>query len=171
MKKVVYVSGLIIFLISILLVVIKLQEGAIPFETLAKGEVLIGGSSNNTLHPTYMVFTDKDELDNFLSKLGSRAEEVINFSEDDFKKYILIFAYYGSAPSTGYEIEIRKIIKKENDIVDVIVQIKVPTYGLDQITDPYHVVKVERKYFDQGKYVFVFKDDNGRKLGKVEVNF
>lgn len=141
------------------------SENTIPFETVSKGEIL-GYLNNDTMQPVYTLFTNKNELESFLNKFGLRAKEIVK--EDEFKDYILICAYFGFAPSTRHEIEIKKIVKKDN-MVEVIVQFKIPKYGEDKVTNPYHIVKVKRDHFEGRKFIFIFKDTNDRELNRVEI--
>ena len=97
-----------ILLFSAFLFTFKCQGKIIPFETVSKGDRL-GYLNNETRQPMYTILTNKNELYSFLDKFGAHAKEVINFSENDFKGYILICAYFGCAPSIGYEIEVKKI--------------------------------------------------------------
>jgi len=145
-KKILITIGVLgVFLFSAFLFTFKFQGKVIPFETVSKGERL-GYLNNETMQPIYTILTNRNELDSFLNKFGPHAKEIINFSEDDFKEYILICAYFGYAPSTQHEIKIKKIVKKD-EIVDFVIQSRVPKYGEEQLTNPYHIVKVKRNYF------------------------
>ncbi|MCD6563489.1 MAG: protease complex subunit PrcB family protein, partial [Thermoproteales archaeon] len=169
-NKILITIGILgILLFSAFLFTLKFQGKIIPFETVSKGERL-GYLNNETMQPMYIILTNKNELDSFFDKFGARAREIINFSENDFKEYILICAYFGYAPSTGYEIEIKKIVKKERT-VEVIIQSRVPKYGEEQLTSPYHIVKVKRNYFEPGKHIFVFKNTAGKELNCIEMEF
>ena len=169
-KKILITIGILgIFLFSAFLFTFKCQGKVIPFETVSKGKRL-GYLNNETMQPMYTILTNKNELKSFLNKFGAHAKEIINFSEEDFKEYVLICAYFGYASSTRHKIKIKKIIKK-NEIVDVVIQFRVPKYGEEQLTNPYHIVKVKRNYFEPGKYIFVFEDTTGKELNRVEIKF
>lgn len=162
-KKKQFLIGIIIILIAIIIFLGYInQKGVIPFETVAKGE---GLGSDAPYEPLYTVLTNEDELNQFLDKFGPFAREVINFSENDFKNYILICAYFGKAPRTGYEIEIKKIVQKQN-LIEITVSTKEPKYGLDMETNPYHVVKVKKDYL-KGKLTFIFRNTDGKELSEM----
>ena len=163
-RKLMIVVGITILSLIFGFLVLE-SENTILFETVSKGEIL-GYLNNDTMQPVYTLFTNKNELESFLNKFGLRAKEIVK--EDEFKDYILICAYFGFAPSTRHEVEIKKIVKKDN-MVEVIVQSKMPKYGEDKVTNPYHIVKVKRDYFEGGKFIFIFKDTNGRELNRVEI--
>jgi len=164
-RKLMIVAGITV-LSSIFGFLVLKSENTIPFKTVSKGERL-GYLNKDTMQSVYTILTNENELDYFLNKFGSHAKEIINFSEDDFKEYILICAYFGYAPSTGYEIEIKKIIKRDK-VAEIIIQFITSKYGETQLTNPYHIVKVRRNYFENvGK--FIFKDTNGRELYRVEI--
>jgi len=106
-------------------------------------------------------------LDKFGSVGRKVLREAINFSEDEFKDYILIFAYFGRAPAIGYEIEIKKIVQ-EKDIIKITVQTKEPNFGLEKVTHPYHVVKVKKDdLMQKDNITFIFEDIDRKELFRM----
>jgi len=165
------ILGILIFL-SIFLFSLKSQGKVIPFETVSKGKSF-GHLNKETINPIYTVLTNKNELESFLNKFGIKSKGIGTFSEDDFKEYILICAYFGAVPTVELKVLDKFTIKKitaKDKFVEILVQLgKYNPIGPEVVSAPYHIVKVKRDYFKEGKYLFVFKDTDGKELNRVEV--
>lgn len=123
---------LLIILIVLILIVLffyfskkepKVIEKELPFSVIELGNITIKD-------PGYYVINSKEELDQLLNKsmfsfrgtiesnnnlkLAASSETVI--PEVDFEKYTLIAVFMGELPTSGYKINIDKIIEEKKDV-------------------------------------------------------
>lgn len=121
-----------IILIALILIVLffyfsknklKVIEKEIPFSVIELGNITIKD-------PGYYVINSKQEFDQLLNKsmysfrgsiesndnlkLIASSETVI--PEVDFEKYTLIAVFMGELPTSGYSINIDKVIEEKNDV-------------------------------------------------------
>lgn len=87
----------------------------------------------------------------------------------DLNNYFIIAAMMGiKAVAEGPEIEIKNI-SRINDVINVTVRMYDPRGGAAVVSAPYHIVIVKRELLPAGNSTFVFRDTEGKLLGKVEI--
>ncbi len=134
----------------------------IAFETVEKGQYKF--YEIKTLE--FAVIKTSDELEGFFKKYGI----MVDFPDWQPERYVLICAFQGLKPSTGYDIKITKI-ERSRDTVTVKVRIresKPDEITASVLTSPYHIVKVERSAISGAK-TFVFVDQNDKILKELTV--
>ncbi len=106
-------------------------------------------------------------LEGFLFPGGGVKPRTINPA--DFSENYIIAAMMGLRGFTeGPEIEITDT-RRINNIVNVTVRMYDPHAGAAALSSPYHIVIVKREFLPKGNATFVFKDTEGKELGRVEI--
>ena len=153
------------------------------FETWSRGY----WSNLSYKQPYFRVITNYSEWNDFLDEQGYFAWQTggmrlegqlfpgLNvmpktITSTDFNNYFIIAAMMGiKAVAEGPEIEIKNI-SRINDVINVTVRMYDPKGGAAVVSAPYHIVIVKRELLPIGNSTFVFRDTDGRKLGKLEIN-
>ncbi len=161
----------------------KPTEINVTFETWSRGYW-----SNLSYEQTYFrIITNYSEWNEFLDNQGYfayiRGEEGMRLEgelfprggirpktlePDDFDNYFVLAAMMGLRGHLEDEIEITNI-KKVNNIVNVSVRMYKPSFGAGVESAPYHIVIIKTEFLPKGNSTFVFKDTEGKELGKIEV--
>ncbi|MBT4541311.1 protease complex subunit PrcB family protein [Candidatus Woesearchaeota archaeon] len=130
----------ILLLISILLIS-SCSDQKLTFETIH-----IKNSKGHEEKENYVI---KNSLEwNNLLDVVSPLRLYINpdLPDINFEEEMVIAVFQGSQPSSGYSIEITKIIEKDNSIEIIVKEKSAPKNQLvlTMVTEPYHIVKVKK---------------------------
>ena len=120
----------VMVLITNYIIISNTNSTKIDFETLSKG------SYSSHKEPANYVMNSDEEL----------KELKLKTSEIDFSRSTVIEVFMGEFNTGGYEIEIIKIIEKENEIIiKVIKTFPEPGQPVTQaLSQPYHIVKTKK---------------------------
>lgn len=162
----------------------SISETPYVFETWSRGD----WSSLSYKQPYFRVITNYSEWNEFLEDQGYFARlrggapkslegrlfpgENIKPKEiapSNFDDHFIIAAMMGLKPiAYGPEIEIKNI-SRLNTIVNVVVRMYDPGIGVEALSAPYHIVIVKRELLPKGNSTFIFRDTEGKEIGKIEV--
>lgn len=154
-KKLIY--GLIIGLSVITIACIAIEEKNVRFDIVTKGE-----SSN--------YYEDKPEL--YIVTAEKELEDLQLLPEDlklenDFQNEFLVITFLGKKPSSGYTFDIEEILQKEN-ILEIYSNVSTPKGGIDVITSPYIIAKVQRADVKKGDVTFVLYLNKEKSVEKIK---
>jgi len=148
MARILALPVMIIFVAALTLQIPNMSSGGggrqrpVWFRTMVKDSM--GGSKQEGY---YVITSQKDweKLQSGFENSGFYSYS-LNFSDLDFEHRMVIAAFQGMRGSSGYEIEITKLVEYENKL-EVFIQEKLPGEGmatLTVITSPCHVIEAER---------------------------
>ncbi|VVB95546.1 Uncharacterised protein [uncultured archaeon] len=160
----------------------KPTEINVTFETWSRGYW-----SNLSYEQTYFrIITNYSEWNEFLDNQGYfayiRGEEGMRLEGElfpgggirpktlepaDFNNYFILAAMMGLRGHLSDEIEIT-VIRRMNNTLNASVRLYKPSFGEASTSSPYHIVMVKKEFLPKGNSTFVFKDTEGKELGKVE---
>jgi hypothetical protein len=133
------------------------EDTSVSFLTLAKG------TWSGPKEPTDMVFKGEAELADVWKTLSNQPDKPVPMPAVDFTAEMVIGAFAGFKPSSGFSTEIKSIEVKGDELHVQVVDTK-PSPGamtMDIVTYPYHIVKVTKS--DMPVKFF-----HSEALGKVE---
>ena len=115
-------------------------EKIIPFKTIAKGEHFEKNDAEPWRSMEFLIFANSATWNNFLDEhcRDDLKKNLKNFS--NFNEYFLLVALQGSQPTDGYSINITNIVQR-GKTVDIRVHLVKPSFGIDVVTSPYHIIK------------------------------
>lgn len=123
--------------------------GSIEFQIAKKGD----RSNYAKSSPDLVIITNGQEWNN--------ANLISEFNIEDFQNDILIVTLLGQKPNSGYQLDIREIIKSGNTL-EIFVDVNDPEGGIDVITSPYIITKVKKDDVKNIKKFVLFM--NGEKI-------
>jgi hypothetical protein len=90
----------------------------------------------------YLIIRDKSEWDNAFSNISY---STIQFNPD-LINYTYVAVFWGTKPSTGYEIAVREITVNKGKVVVFVEKTYPSGPGLTMLTYPFEVVAFEKLY-------------------------
>ncbi len=154
-KKLIY--GLIIGLSVLTVACITIEEKNVRFDIISKGESSSYYGNKSELY----IITDEKEL-NDLKLLPEDLK-----LDSDFQNEFLIVTFLGRKPSSGYIFDIEEILKKEN-VLEIYSNVTSPKGGIDVITSPYVVAKVQRTDIGKGNMTFMLYLNKEKSIQKIK---
>ena len=141
----------------------KEQEVVLPFETIEKADTPGTGNNYQGNEPKLEILIDGSEIETVAEYVSPETETILGGV--DYDHYFVIAVFQGRKGSTGYGVEIQKIIRGGNRIVIHVYftekEPHLPAAAME--TSPYHLVKISRDGL-QGDFQFILNVD-----GKVKI--
>ena len=130
--------------LALLLVASRGAAGqVITFETLGQGAPEGTGPKGPTVYIAYA----PEDFDKFLPFVASEHHNSIKST--DLSTYVIVAVFLGSAPSSGYAINVQDLFLRE-DRLNVAVTVRRPAPDQNArpaYTAPYHIIKIPREDF------------------------
>jgi len=122
------------------LVIPTIETIELPFETVESDD----WSKEPVCEQRLVLVTNQAELEQLTNHISTKA--MGHLSDLDYEKYFVIAVFRGGKPTSGYDVEIERVVKQDERIlVYTLLWELSPYYGvIEEETAPYHVVKVQR---------------------------
>lgn len=116
----------------------------LPFETIEISDWPNDANKEPVYDQRLVLVNYQAELEQLTNHISSKA--LAHLSELNYEKYFVIAVFRGRRPTTGYDVEIERVVKQDDKIVVYTRFWELsPYYGVSEVeTAPYHVVKVQR---------------------------
>jgi hypothetical protein len=162
---------------------------AIGFLAAFSGEIVSSQASNLSIHllpsqeisfksfgkaakslaepriPIVYIASSENDLSPFITLLSEEHQQKIK--KHDFSGQLIVAVFAGSKGSSGYEIEVKRIILTKDGLRIIVKQTspKPDDYGLEVLTSPYHLVAIQSSDRDCAKgAAWILEDTQGARL-------
>lgn len=139
-KKYQYSLWLTIVVILMGMTACESRETALSFKTMERSDY----SDYSGQEPRVVLVTNQDDAIQLTGLISQEALDLL--AELDFKQYSAIVVFCGQRASSGYDVIIERLVRK-NDTIIVYTQFWEPSpywEVLDTETSPYHLIEVRR---------------------------
>lgn len=120
------------------------KEIGLPFETIEQRDASGTGQVYEDKPPDLIVVTTPEEVANLDALVTPEAQA--RLQSLNYDAYFVIAVFQGRKPTTGYEIQIERITRRGN-IVAIHTRFQEPKPDEakgDEVTSPYHLVRVQK---------------------------
>ncbi len=154
-------SGEIVSLHENSLSIHSIQSDEIAFKSLASAATALSEPHG----PIVYIASHTNDLSSFIALLSEEHQRKIK--KHDFSEQPIVAVFAGAKGSSGYEIEVKRIVRTKDRLRIIVRQTspKPDDYGLEVLTSPYHLVTFRISDLDRVKGVtWVLEDTSGARL-------